>query len=190
MKKILQIILIIAVIAVISIVAIIVKNNEKEFLTNKNMETKNGLDEFYTEEITSKYTDIRKLEKEYNKEKAREDNCFVIGAMVYNDNLYTDFMNNYNNKKSSFIRVVQTTTEGDAILCDIKYDEKKDKIYIVKDSTRDDFASEDDRIISLKEYNNIGKYEYKESMYWVAYNEEINEENFYDENTFIITVIN
>lgn len=155
--------------------------NKKEF---------SDLDRFYSSYITRDYKDIRELDEDYNKEQAGVDNCFVIGAMVHNENLYSDFMENYKNKNDAFIRVAQNTVEGDLILDDIMYDKNKDKIYIVTDSTRDKFSTENDRIIQLREYEAITEYEYKDHLYWVAYNGELNDTTFESENIFVITTIN
>lgn len=115
---------------------------------------------------------------------------FVIGAMVHNDNLYSEFMENYKNKKTAFIRVAQNTVEGDLILTDILYYEKSDKLYIVTDNTRDKFSAETDRIIELKEFNYTSEYKNNNHLYWVLYNEDITEENFKTDNVFVITTIN
>ncbi|UKI28897.1 MAG: DUF4362 domain-containing protein [Clostridium sp.] len=41
-----------------------------------------------------------------------------------------------------FVRVAQTTTEGDIIITDVLYDSKKMiKIHIVTDNTRDKYSS-------------------------------------------------
>ncbi|MCI8273004.1 MAG: DUF4362 domain-containing protein [Clostridia bacterium] len=137
-----------------------------------------------------KNRDIRNLSKEYKTFDAQKGNCFVIGVMVHNDNLYSEFMENYKNKKTAFIRVAQNTVEGDLILTDILYYEKSDKLYIVTDNTRDKFSAETDRIIELKEFNYISEYKNNNHLYWVLYNEDITEENFKTDNVFVITTIN
>lgn len=148
-----------------------------------------NIDDFYNTELTID-RDIRTLSKEYTSFDAQKDNCFVIGAMVHNDNLYSEFMENYKNKKTAFIRVAQNTVEGDLILLDILYYEKSDKLYIVTDSTRDEFSVEENRTIELKEFNYISEYKKDNHLYWVLYNEEITEENFETDNVFVITTIN
>ena len=148
-----------------------------------------NIEDFYNTELT-KDRDIRTLSKEYTSFDAQKDNCFVIGAMVHNDNLYSEFMESYKNKKTVFIRVAQNTVEGDLILTDILYYEKSDKLYIVTDNTRDKFSAETDRIIELKEFNYISEYKNNNHLYWVLYNEDITEENFKTDNVFVITTIN
>lgn len=161
---------------------------DSEFNKENNSSISN-LNDFYNTELT-KNRDIRNLSKEYTSFDAQKDNCFVIGAMVHNDNLYSEFMENYKNKKTAFIRVAQNTVEGDLILTDILYYEKSDKLYIVTDNTRDKFSAETDRIIELKEFNYISEYKNNNHLYWVLYNEDITEENFKTDNVFEITTIN
>lgn len=146
-----------------------------------------SLGDFYNTELT-KNNDIRNLVKEYSLVDAQKDNCFVIGAMVHNDYLYSEFMGNYKNKKNAFIRVAKNTVEGDLILNDILY--YKGKLYLVTDYTRDEFAAIEDRDIKMKEFDNISKYTYNNHLYWVLYNGEINDENFESDNVFVITIIN
>ncbi len=161
---------------------------DSEFNKENNSSISN-LNDFYNTELT-KNRDIRNLSKEYTSFDAQKDNCFVIGAMVHNDNLYSEFMENYKNKKTAFIRVAQNTVEGDLILTDILYYEKSDKLYIVTDNTRDKFSAETDRIIELKEFNYTSEYKNNNHLYWVLYNEDITEENFKTDNVFVITTIN
>ena len=52
-----------------------------------------NIDDFYSHSITSDYEPIDSLPYNYSKEQAQKDNCSIIGAMVHNDYLYTDFMN-------------------------------------------------------------------------------------------------
>lgn len=148
------------------------------------------INDLYNHSVTDNYEDIRTLPQNYSKEQAQKDNCFIIDAMVHNDNLYSEFMENYKNKKTAFIRVAQNTVEGDLILTDILYYEKSDKLYIVTDNTRDKFSAETDRIIELKEFNYTSEYKNNNHLYWVLYDEDITEENFKTDNVFVITTIN
>jgi hypothetical protein len=163
---------------------------------SSNVSIIDDIDDVYNNEITKEYTDIRKLSKDYTVEQAQQDNCFVItGAMVYNDNLYSEFMTNFNENKSSFIRVVQTTVEGDLFIIDLLYDTNSNKIYIVKDDTRDEFSAQEDRTIKYKTYEKTGVWNYQNSEYWVAYNGELPdgtnaEYNINFEELFIIATIN
>ena len=101
------------------------------------------ISDFYAHSITNDYEDIRSLPESYSKEQAQNDNCFIIGAMVHNDNLYSEFMNKYNKKENAFIRVVQSTAEGDIFIIDVLYEARNNKIHLVKDDTRDKFSAQE-----------------------------------------------
>ena len=137
-----------------------ISSDEYNSILNFTKET-NALDEFYDTKLTTGYVNIKQIKEDYTIEEAINDKCFVVShAKVYNENLYEDFMNKYNNKESAYIRLVQPTTEGDLVIYDVKYDKDSDKIILVTDSTRDKFAADNDRIISLHEYEKIGTYRY------------------------------
>lgn len=153
------------------------------------------INDFYNHSITSNYKDIRSLPENYSMEQAQNDNCFIIGAMVHNDNLYTEFMNNYNKKENAFIRVVQSTVEGDTIVIDVLYEAINNKIHLVRDYTRDEFSSLEDRTIKYNTYEKTGVWKYQNSEYWVVYNGELPDGNAtqYSINSnelFIIATIN
>lgn len=168
-----------------------ISSDEYNSILNFTKET-NALDEFYDTKLTTGYVNIKQIKEDYTIEEAINDKCFVVNhAKVYNENLYEEFMNKYNNKESAYIRLVQPTTEGDLVIYDIKYDRDNDKIILVTDSTRDKFAADNDRIISLHEYEKIGTYRYNNgNLFWVVYNGDINDETFNTDNTFILTVVN
>lgn len=162
-------------------------NSISNYLTNENVEITN----FYNDQITQEYEEITKLSKDYTIDQAIKDNCFVVNhAKVYNENLYEEFMEKYHKKEFAFIRLVQPTVEGDIFLLDIKYDDKINKIVIIQDNTRDKFSSEEDKKISLKEYEKIGTYRYQGNLFWVAYNGELNNETFQSKDVLILTTIN
>ena len=162
------------------------------------IEYKDGIadiDDFYNHSITSNYKPIRTLPQNYSKEQAQKDNCFVIGAMVHNDNLYSEFMDKYDKKENAFIRVVQSTVEGDIFIIDILYEEINNKIHIVKDNTRDKFSAQEDRTIKYSTYEKMGVWNYQNSQYWVAYNGKLPDGtnaqyNLNHDELFIIAVIN
>lgn len=147
-----------------------------------------SIEDFYNTELTQN-EDIRNLGKEYSSSDAQKDNCFFIGEKVYNEYLYNKFMEDYKDKKTSFIRVAQNTIEGDLILYDILYYEKTHKIYLVTDYTRDRFSAEVNRDIKLREFEKTSTYQYEDYLFWVLYNGELNDESLKTENTFIITTI-
>lgn len=153
------------------------------------------INDFYNHSITSNYKDIRSLPESYSKEQAQNDNCFIIGAMVHNDNLYSEFMNKYNKKENAFIRVVQSTIEGDIVIIDVLYEARNNKIHLVKDDTRDKFSAQEDRTIKYKTYEKTGVWKYQNSEYWVAYNGELPDGNTAEysinsDELFIIATIN
>ena len=153
------------------------------------------INDFYIHSLTDDYTDIRTLPQNYSIEQAKKDNCFVIGATIYNDNLYSDFMDKYNKKENAFIRVVQSTTEGDIFIIDVLYEARNNKIHIVKDYTRDRFLAQEDRTIKYETYEKTGVLNYQNSQYWVAYNGELSDENTAEKlinsgDLFIIATIN
>ena len=145
-------------------------------------------------------SNIDELSEDYSIDDAIKDGCFVIGAAkVYNDNLYEEFMKKYEDKEEAFIRVVQSTDEGDAIIYDIFYiPESKewmdsnfpDRVYVVIDSTRDKFAAEDDRMINMEEFDGIAEYESNSNLYWVAYRGNPEDIELMNINTFVIAIIN
>lgn len=153
------------------------------------------INDFYIHTITSDYKDIRTLPADYSKDQAQKDNCFIIGAMVHNDNLYSDFMDKYSKKENAFIRVVQSTVEGDIFIIDVLYEARNDKIHLVKDDTRDKFTAQEDRTIKYKTYEKTGIWNYQNLQYWVAYNGELPdgtkaEYSINSDELFIIATIN
>lgn len=155
-----------------------------------SQDTITNLDDFYNLKLT-KEKNIKNLTKNYSIDDAIKDGCFVIDhAKVYNDNLYTLFMDNYNHKKTSFMRIVTPTIEGDPILYDVVYFEKNNKLYLVIDNTRDNFTTKENQTITMHEYNQIGNYQSEGNEYLVLYNEEITEESFNKNQAFILAKIN
>lgn len=151
------------------------------------------LDSFYYQNVTKKHQDIRELPEEYTKLQAQGDNCFIDRGHD-SINLYHEFMNHYDRKETAFIRVIQSTVEGDTIIMDVLYDSKKNKVYLVKDNTRDKFSAEEDRNILLKIYEKTGVWEYQGEDYWVVYNGELPEGKTAEytinaDELFIITAI-
>ena len=158
---------------------------------NKTTEDMNDIDSFYNRSITENYQDIRNLDKTYSLEQATKDNCFVIAlAKVYNESLYDSFMNHYKNKESSFIRVVQSTIEGDTMISDIFYDNKKDEIILVTDNTRNKFSDSENRTIKLSKYEKTTEYKYNNNLFWILYNGDIKDELFETDNVYVVGTIN
>lgn len=150
----------------------------------------NNIDDFYKTPLTQ-YNDIRDLSKNYSISDAQKDNCYVTGSSI-NNKLFSGFTTKYNKKKDAFVRVVQTTTEGNIIITDVLCDPINDKIHIVTDNTRDKYASEEDKTIKYQSYEKISVWLHNSTRYWVAFNgtlpeSEIDETD--DENFFIITAL-
>ena len=91
----------------------------------------------------------------------------------------------YNNHKNSFIRIVETTIEGDLLIYDLLY--YNDFLYLVTDYSRDKYATETDKELSLEKYKYLSNYKYKNKTYLVLNNEEINENNFKNGTVFTIS---
>lgn len=160
------------------------------FMKYELVSTINSVDDFYKTVLTQ-YNDIRDLSKDYSISDAKKDNCYVIGSSV-NDKLFLGFTSKYNKKKDAFVRVVQSTTEGDIIITDVLYDSINDKVHIVTDSTRDKYASEDDRTIKYQSYEKISVWFHGNARYWVAYNGILPDSEVdvtSNENIFIITAL-
>lgn len=128
------------------------------------------LDAFYAHPALGDFADIRTLSEDYSQEQAQADGCFVIGVMVYNDGRYDEFMERCQNGENAFIRVAQSTVEGDLILTDLLYDSASDQVLLVHDSTRDAFSAEADRIITLHAYEATTEFLWDSALYWIAYN--------------------
>lgn len=174
--------------------------SEIKFLSNQEYKEKESelkdeaslIYNFYTQEITAKYKILTEIGADYSSQDAIQDNCFVVirTNKIYNENLYTEFMQKYQNKEFAFIRLVKTTIEGDPIIYDIKYDNVTNKIVVIYDNTRDEFASEENKVRTIDEYENISEYHYNEKTYLVAYNGELNDEKFSTGELMIIAILN
>lgn len=198
MKK--NIILFIVILIIFLVVVVIINKNftNKKLLDDDdvinygttNTTTIDNINDFYNTEIT-KNKSIYKLSRDYSLKDSIEDGCFVVSnAKVYNDNLYEEFMNNFESKQTCFIRIVKNTTEGDIIISDVMYYKDTNKLYLVYDNTRDGFIEDSDKGITMSSYNNIGTYKYKNNEYLVLYNDIINDTNFETDNVFSLAIIN
>lgn len=147
------IILLIIVFVLIIIIGTILIKKESDLSEKENNEI---IDKVYQDPITSEYTPIQNLAKDYNLDQAIKDNAFVFtNDKIYNENICDLFISKIKNKKEAFLRVIQTTIEGDIIIIDIKYDEKEDKVTIITDNTRDEFSAKENRKITIEEYEHI-----------------------------------
>jgi hypothetical protein len=71
-------------------------------------------------------------------------------------------------------------------LYDIYLDKKDNLIYLVTDFTRDRFSAPEDRVINIRQFENIWIYEHNGIKYGVLYNWEINDEVFQSEDCFVL----
>ena len=134
----------------IKLFGITIYNNFKE---STNEETEISLNTFYNNPLTKNYTNIKELDKNYSLEQAIKDNAVVVTNTIANSDLLNNFTTSINTKKRAFLRLIQTTVEGDLIITDIKYD--IDKVIVITDNTRDKYSSEEDRKITIETYKNI-----------------------------------
>lgn len=63
-------------------------------------------------------------------------------------------------------------------------------MYLVADYTRDEFSAQEDRNIKLVEFEKTSKYNFENHLYWILYNQEVNDDNFNTDNVFIVATIN
>ena len=165
---------------------ITIKNNDNGTSEHKVIGDIKTVQEFYGA-LESDMLPLTDLPSDYSIYDAIDDGCFRLFAKIYNEQAYDEFMNAYNKKEKAFIRIVETTDEGDIILFDVAYIPDNDRIYVVTDTTRDEFSSEEDKAITLKEFENIGIYHMGSNSYLVAYTGELTEQN--EENMLILTMV-
>lgn len=165
-------IVVLGIVFVLAIIIIrgIINNSRANNESNEKIVV-NSVENFY-KALNSETMSVMDLPKDYTVYDAIDDGCFRVFNKTYNEQAYKEFMEAYNNKEKAFIRVAQTTDEGDLVLFDVAYFPDNKKVYIVKDDTRDKLAVEQDRTYSLKEFDRVGKYRKGDNTYFVAYNGE------------------
>ena len=137
---------------------------------------------------TNSITNQNNILENYTQENAQLDNCFVINSNSTNNNyLYSQFMSNYRNWISSFIRVVKNTSTNNTVIYDILYKSDENKFFIVIDNTRNKSLPPEEQTISLKEFEQIGEYRHENILYWIAFNGNLTQETFQNNTTLIIT---
>lgn len=153
------------------------QSQAKTGLENMNLNTlddkENWLNQIYQTKAAGAYQDIRELPQNYKYEDAVRDNCYINSIFdntKTNRKLYNEFNVKLKNKQTAFIRVVQTTVEGDLVIADVLYDSKSDRIYLVKDDTRDRYLSLAESIISIRQYAQSGEWEDSGERSWILYN--------------------
>lgn len=165
------------------------EKNKKEIVKDKREDSKTipEINNFYNKNIT-RDKDIRNLPSDYNYDDAIKDGCFYVGAMLKNEDLYNEFINNYRNNKSSYIRICNSTKDGDLIINDLLFDKGSQSFYLIHDNTRDKMS--EDKKISYRKYLNMSNYTYKDRLYWILFNEKVDDNNFNTDNVFVLARIN
>lgn len=98
--------------------------------------------------------DLFDLPRKYSSSAAIENGDFVvIHGKIENKQLLTSFLEGAENGQEAFLRTTQYTTEGDAIIIDIKYE--NNAYQVIVDSTRDVYAEEEARSYSYLSYENM-----------------------------------
>lgn len=84
------------------------------------------------------YLDIKLLPKEYTSENAINDMCYVVKPKneIYNQEVFSKFLDCIDKGESTFIRVVKFTSENETYITDIYYESKKGKFFVCEDWTR------------------------------------------------------
>ena len=168
---------------------------QKEEVTNTKSNTTltqnqtESMDYIYSHPIVQKYRDIRDLPPAYNMSQAILDNSFGIWMELTNENVLEEFMKEYSEWKTSFIRAVHNSVEWDLVIYDIFYDNEKNKVTLITDFTRDKFSSKEDRVITLTEFDHIAKYVYDYIEYRVLYDWEINDDKFRSWNVRVLAIL-
>lgn len=126
---------------------------------------------------------IELLPSDYSIEDAKKDGSYVIiNDEIFNEESYTNFLNNIEQKISSTLRIAKLTEEGDLILTDLKYLDNG-KFEVIYDNSRDRFNEDDDREMTAYYYDSLGIY--KDKLY--AYNgEKITNANIDTDDVFYL----
>ncbi len=119
------------------------------YIKDSNNNVSNNIDGNNTiNTVSLEEKSLEDLSIEYSLDDAISDGCFVVGYNVnYNEEKLESFISNIENKTPDKIRIAFSTPEGDTILVDIILS-NDGKILFRQDNRRDNFSSEEDRIIS------------------------------------------
>ena len=101
-------------------------------------------------------TKIENLPKNYSFIQAIRDNC-VISAnshKIYNKNELDRFLENVNNNIPDFVRCISFSEEGDMLITDVNFEGNKSFRYCL-DSTRDKWASKEDRTYRYGKFTDL-----------------------------------
>lgn len=137
------------------------------------------------------YVKQEEISQNYKLEDAIKDGYFIITSdKKYNETLYTQFLNNVEKEIPAFLRAITFTTEGNAVIKDIKFTTDK-KIELAIDYTRDNYLNETDRTYKNYTFDKLNTYIDETGEYLYAYNgEELNSEIIQTENAFLLLKLN
>jgi len=128
------------------------------------------LDYIYDKLSSMGIKDIRELPKDYNSEAALANGDYVgTYDRNYNEGLYGDFVEDYQGGNNAFIRTVNYTFEGDAVIDDYYYDCEEKILYVIYDSSRDRFGG---RTVHVIKYNKTAIEKTKKGNFFIAYNDQ------------------
>lgn len=140
-------------------------NEEKDYTISKYIIKKKWLNEIYiyyaegnTCDIDTSMMKIELIPDGYTIDEAVEAGYFVAkDGVYYNKESYDTFSNDINNGNDGVLRIVTFTQDGDMIITDLHYENKKFKV--VRDATRDRYSM--DGFINAYSYERIGMYNNK-----------------------------
>ena len=138
---------------------------------------------------TKTVKDIRELWEDYDMKQALSDDVIILSAEKNNLAQFfktTESRWNIKDERLIIYRLAQTTVEWDLVLYDIYFDKNDNLIYLITDFTRDKFSAPEDRVINIRQFENIWTYEHNGIKYGVLYNWEINDEVFQSEDCFVL----
>lgn len=145
-------------------------NEEKDYTISKYVINKKWLNEITityalgnTCDVDTSMKKIELIPDDFTIEEAKEAGYFVVtNDSYFNKEYYDEFSNNANEGNNSVLRIITTTSEGDLIITDLHYENKKFRV--VRDETRD--RNSQDEFIMAYNFEKIGIY--KNKLY--AYN--------------------
>lgn len=119
-------------------------------LQKDNIEPYKAIDEDIPNE---NYKSIKELPENYTADEAVNDNCYVEeGIEHFNKELVEEFIDNYNNSKDAFIRIVRISEDKETIM-DIYYSSSENKFLVCLDNSR----VVHDTTYNYYEYSNLDK---------------------------------
>lgn len=119
-------------------------------LQKNNIEPYKAIDEDIPNE---NYKSIKELPENYTADEAVNDNCYVEnGIEHFNQELVEKFIDNYNNSKDAFIRIVRISEDKETIM-DVYYSSNEKKFLVCLDNSR----AVHDTTYNYYKYSNLDK---------------------------------